>query len=253
MATFTHGRVVHLSALTIPTNPTTTYSFTWTTASGIATPSPFTLASASPKYGGFIARQECCGRWSQVPQNPNSQNASCAISNAACDNNYPFWDLLACCNGAKPEEAGYDEYGAFNGCTAQCDAVGQSWQDLQTCLEQRAKVVVCKPDDSEIVGGRIPSVRSTHVAATTTPIMGNASPKSTYDCEYEETKVNKQSSTSIFLGNTCKVPPTSTATTSLESKESISDAGSMLTQRLKFKTVILVVVSLWSTTSTLLW
>lgn len=253
MATFTHARVIQLSTLAAPTPATTTYSFTFTTASGLATPIPFTLPFIYPNYDVSPGRQECCSRGSQIPQNPDSRNASCAISNAMCDNTYPFWGLLACCNGGRPEEAGYDNYGVFTGCTAQCDAVGQSWQDLQECLEQRAKVVVCKPDDNEIVGDRIPSVWSTHAAAITTPIT-SVSSTSTHDCGYVETKTDKLSSTYIVLGNTpgCKEMPTSTATASLMSKQLTSGAELVSIRTPKFGAAFSVVVSLGSIAGMLL-
>lgn len=233
-----------LSTLTAPISATTTYPFTYTTATGQATPLPFTLPFVYPNYEAFPARQECCSSGSQIPQSPDSRNASCAISNAACDNSYPFWILFACCNGGKPEEAGYDNYGVFTGCTAQCDAIGQSWQDLQTCLEQRAKVVVCKPDDSEIMNGRIPSVWSTHAAAITTPINSNPSPTSSHDCDFVETKMDKHSSAYIVVGNTCKTEPTSTATATLKSKGATSGAGLVSIQTPKIGVVISVMLSL---------
>ncbi|KAF2622215.1 hypothetical protein BU25DRAFT_425822 [Macroventuria anomochaeta] len=160
MASFQHGRVIHLSTLTVPATiiPTTTYAFTYTTASypssGIEATASFTTPSFSPTQAPFAARQECCNPWSSISQNPRSQNASCAISNSACENPHAFWNLYACCNGAEVKEAGESEPGEFNGCQATCDAVGQSWQDLMGCLERSVKVVVCKPDDSEIKGGR---------------------------------------------------------------------------------------------------
>ncbi|XPS78126.1 hypothetical protein M3J09_010144 [Ascochyta lentis] len=167
MSSFQHGRVLHFSTFTFPatTIPTTTYSFTYTTASGVESPLPFSTPSVSAPYAPFAARQECCNRWSQY-QDPTSQNASCAISNAACDNPYAFWDLHACCNGAEVREAGTGGSDEFNGCQATCDAVGQSWQDLMECLEKRTKAVVCKPDDSEIE--RTSTYRASVSKATTT-------------------------------------------------------------------------------------
>lgn len=58
-----------------------------------------------------------------------------------------FWDLYACCNGAEPQAFGK---GKEYLCTATCEAVGQTWQELMSCLQKRAPVVVCKPDFEEI-------------------------------------------------------------------------------------------------------
>jgi hypothetical protein len=165
MGSLQHGRVLHLSTFTIPatTVPTTTYEYTYTYGKALETPPPFITPSVSPSYAPFTARKECCNRWSYLPENfkPTSNNASCAISNAACDNPHSFWDLYACCNGAEIKEFGVSGLGNFNGCHATCDAVGQTFQELMTCLQKRGKIVACKPDDSEIV------VASSSLSSTT--------------------------------------------------------------------------------------
>ena len=244
MASFQHGRVLHLSTLTVPITltPTTTYAFTYTTAglsfseyTGGLDASFSTPSSLPPTVTPFAARKECCNRWPLTPQDPISQNASCAISNSACDNPYAFWDLYACCNGAEVKEAELGGSGEFNGCQATCDAVGQSWQDLAACLEQRVKVVVCKPDDSEIAGGRSTSTNSEVSATTTTSGIATAS---TTEC------VSQDANGSTML--TCLPSLSSTPSVSLTYKGSTSGAATWTAPSFKFGSAVFVIVSLGS-------
>ncbi|KAF2789051.1 hypothetical protein K505DRAFT_365963 [Melanomma pulvis-pyrius CBS 109.77] len=80
-----------------------------------------------------------------IPENPLGLKASCVISNARNVSDHAFWDLYACCNGAYSQS-----FGGEIMCTATCVAEGQSWQELMSCLEKRAPLVVCKPDYLEI-------------------------------------------------------------------------------------------------------
>ncbi|KAF2798001.1 hypothetical protein K505DRAFT_322171 [Melanomma pulvis-pyrius CBS 109.77] len=126
--------------------PTTTYPFTLTTGGGTPWYSVnVTTPTVLPTVVPFASERKCCGRWSQYPlDSPFGLNASCVITNDGCSNPDAFWDLYACCNGAKPQVFGEQK------CTATCEAVGQSWQELMSCLQKRAPVVVCKPNSEEI-------------------------------------------------------------------------------------------------------
>ena len=106
---------------------------------------PFTTPTdASTVQHWFPPGTDCCSQGWETPLHPRTTNAACAVSNDGCSNIYPFWDLYACCNGA--EIVPYD----FS-CMAQCDAVGQTFEDLMTCLRKRGLgIVVCKPADKEI-------------------------------------------------------------------------------------------------------
>jgi hypothetical protein len=159
-----HDRVIHLETLKLPDSiqttiiPTTTYPFSFTTAGFSGTASyafqlPFTTPTASPTVIPFEVADNCCSRWSQYPANPIGLNASCSISLSRCDNPHAFWDLYTCCNGAEPQQL--SRYDNQDKCAGTCQAVGQTWQELMSCLTKRAAVVVCKPDSEEI--GAIPS------------------------------------------------------------------------------------------------
>lgn len=115
------------------TIPTTIYPFPFTTGYSSGTSAiPFTTPKTSATVLPFAPGDKCCARWSQFPQDH---------FNDRCTNHHAFWDLYACCNGAEPQ--------AYL-CSATCQAVGQTWQELICCSEKRAKVVVCKPDFEEI-------------------------------------------------------------------------------------------------------
>jgi hypothetical protein len=244
MASFQHGRVLHLSTLTVPitATPTTTYPFTYTTAGlsfyeytgGSDTYFP-TPSSLPPTATPFAAREECCNRSSLIPEDPTSQNASCAISNSACDNPHAFWDLYACCNGAEVKEAGLSGSGEFNGCQATCDAVGQSWQDLSACLEQRVKIVVCKPDDSEIAGGRSTSTSSEAAATITT---SGTSTASTTECVAQDANGLRML--------TCLPSLSSTPSVNLTYEGSASRVATWTASSFEVVSAVFVIVSLGS-------
>jgi hypothetical protein len=122
------------------TEATTTYPFTYTTFSGSPTLS-FTSPSASPTQYIFKPAENC----SPIPDGPLGLNASCVISNSKDVSDHAFWDLIACCNGAYVQA-----FGDGNLCTSTCQAQGQTWQELMSCLSERAPIVVCKPDYDEI-------------------------------------------------------------------------------------------------------
>lgn len=159
-----HGRVIHLETLRMPDSvqttviPTKTYPFSFTTAGFSGTASyafelPFTTPTAPPTVIPFEVSANCCSRWGQYPASPIGLNASCSISLAKCDNPHAFWDLYTCCNGAELQQFASDE--SQTKCAGTCQAIGQTWQELMSCLTKRAAIVVCKPDSEEI--GAIPS------------------------------------------------------------------------------------------------
>lgn len=138
--------------------PTTTYSFTFTTFSGTSTV-PFSTPTSSPTVYPFAPADNC----PPIPENPLGLKASCVISNARNVSDHAFWDLYACCNGAYPQS-----FGGENMCTATCVAEGQSWQELMSCLEKRAPLVVCKPDYLEIDRNETAAVRGSGTTASAT-------------------------------------------------------------------------------------